>query len=133
MSSIRWRYIDDPPVGGVLNMATDFALLMACNEGVSPPTLRLYGWDQATLSVGYSRAGGDTIDLDRCRQQQVPIVRRPTGGRILLHHKELTYSIVAPIGHPSFSKGLQRTHQIISQALADCLNQLDLKGVALEI
>ena len=81
MSSAGWRYIDDPPSGGILNMATDFALLTSCNQGMAPPTLRLYGWEQPTLTVGYSQTGSEAIDLNRCQQQQVSIVRRPTGGR----------------------------------------------------
>lgn len=131
MSLIRWRYIDDSPTHGSLNMATDFALLMACNEGITPPTLRLYGWNQPTLSIGYSRNGENIIDLARCRQQDVSVVRRPTGGRILFHHKELTYCIVAPSDHPSFPNGIRQTYQAISQILTDCLNQLDLKGNAI--
>ncbi len=121
-----WRLIEDGPGIGSLNMATDRAILQACGEGKAPPTLRLYGWKEPTLTVGYSQDACRDVDLDRCRDFGIPVVQRPTGGKALLHDRELTYSLVAPIPHARFPASLRETFRVISEAL---LVSLRLLGV----
>ena len=98
----RWRLIESGPLPGALNMALDAALLELHALGESPPTLRLYQWEPAALSLGYfqRRCGLDTA---ACRRLGIDVVRRPTGGRAVLHLHDLTYSLVAglPEGLPS--------------------------------
>ena len=55
MDQNNWRVILDPLGDGAINMAKDRAILIACNEGEAPATLRLYGWQKPTLSIGYSQ------------------------------------------------------------------------------
>ncbi len=76
-------------------MARDVAILEAVSEGQSPPTLRLYGWDPPCLTLGRHQ-GVEAADFDFCSAEGIDVVRRPTGGRALLHHLELTYAVVAP-------------------------------------
>ncbi len=73
-----------------------------------PPTLRLYGWTPPCLTLGRHQ-GVEAADLDFCREHGVDVVRRPTGGRALLHHLELTYSLIAPLGEGPFSRATCRT------------------------
>ncbi len=83
------------PGRGPWNMALDEALLaraQATNEGV----LRIYAWDTPTLSLGRNQIARGAYDLARAQQLGVEFVRRPTGGRALLHHREVTYSVTAP-------------------------------------
>ncbi|MGP0566496.1 MULTISPECIES: lipoate--protein ligase family protein [unclassified Nitrospina] len=121
----RWRYIEDDKQNGAWNMAVDEALLRSCESDPSyVPTLRLYGWNHPTLSIGYSQPLEAEIDLMRCRENNVDWVRRPTGGRALLHMEELTYSMVGPVTHPLFSGGLKATFSVISQALLRGLREL---------
>ena len=122
MMNDTWRYIEDGLCDGRWNMAVDQALLRSCERGNTPPTLRLYGWESPVLTVGYSQ------NLEREVKQclGVPCVRRPTGGRALLHHRELTYSLVAPVDHPRFSGGLKQTFSAISQALLLGLRELGI-------
>jgi lipoyl(octanoyl) transferase len=121
MDQYSWRIIQDSPGDGTLNMITDRAILMACNEGKVPATLRLYGWQRPTLSIGYSQEISQYIDLESCERNNIPVVRRFTGGRALLHQYEMTYSVIAPIPHPAFPGSLRGSFERISQAILESL------------
>jgi lipoate-protein ligase A len=75
------------------NMAMDEAVMTGLREGTSTPILRIYKWDPPTISIGYFQKISD-IDLDKCHNSGIGVVRRLTGGRAVLHHEELTYSIL---------------------------------------
>src|SRR5512138_2930824 len=92
----RWRLLRHPPAGGAWNMAVDEALAEAVGAGTSPPTLRLYGWERPTLSVGYLQREAAPAAL----AAEIPVVRRPSGGRAVLHDRELTYSLALPLDPP---------------------------------
>ena len=124
-----WRLIEEGREDGKINMVTDQAILHACNEGKAPPTLRLYGWNRPTLSLWYSQNVTRSVDLGRCRLLDIPIIRRPTGGRAVMHNEELTYRVIAPINHPRFPGGLKQTFQMIATALVRGLAQLKILGV----
>jgi lipoate-protein ligase A len=85
------RRLDDGALAGAENMARDEALL----EVRTAPTLRFYRWARPTLSLGYFQAAAD-LPLDAVRARGGEIVRRPTGGKAILHEYELTYSLCAP-------------------------------------
>jgi lipoyl(octanoyl) transferase len=121
MDQDSWRIIQDSLGDGTLNMITDRAILMACNEGKVPATLRLYGWQRPTLSIGYSQDISQYIDLKSCERNNIPVVRRFTGGRALLHQYEMTYSVIAPIPHPAFPGSLRGSFERISQAILESL------------
>jgi lipoyl(octanoyl) transferase len=107
----NWRLIDSGPLGGPGNMALDEALLRCFEPGRSRPVLRLYGWTPPTLSVGRYQEPAAALDLERCAADGVPVVRRMTGGGIIFHSHELTYSIVcAPeqIGEAGVKAGFRR-------------------------
>jgi len=111
-------------------MARDVAILEAVSEGQSPPTLRLYGWAPPCLTLGRHQ-GVEAADFDFCAAEGIDVVRRPTGGRALLHHHELTYAIVAPTvrGGP-LPSGLQDAYRKICGALVRAARAL---GVAAEL
>ena len=121
MDQNNWRIIQDSLGDGTLNMITDQAILMACNEGKVPATLRLYGWQRPTLSIGYSQDASQYIDQESCKRNNIPVVRRFTGGRALLHQYEMTYSVIAPIPHPAFPGSLRGSFDRISQAIVESL------------
>lgn len=100
----------DPGLPGAANMARDLALLEGVSAGTSPPALRLYAWTPPCLSLG--RHQPETVaDLAFCRRRGVDVVRRPTGGRAVLHHLELTYAVVAPLGRGPLPLSLQDTYR----------------------
>jgi lipoate-protein ligase A len=75
-------------------MARDVSLLADVGGG-APPALRFYRWDPPALSLGHFQSEAD-VDFDACRRLGVEVVRRPTGGRALLHGGDLTYSVALP-------------------------------------
>lgn len=90
----RWRLVVSGFADAATNMAVDEAIQTAHARGEVPPTLRLYGWRPAAVSIGYFQRMAAEVDLDACRRLGYGYVRRPTGGRAIFHHVELTYSVV---------------------------------------
>lgn len=127
MKKPAWRLIEDGAGDGRLNMAIDRAILTTCDRGLAPATLRLYGWDKPTLSIGYSQNAMRDVDEEQCERKNIPIVRRFTGGRALLHQHEFTYSLVAPIPHPEFPGNLTGAFCAVSKAV---ICSLEKAGVA---
>ena len=123
MNKTDWRLIEDGPMDGRLNMAKDWAILTACERGEAPATLRLYGWDRPTLSIGYSQNELRDVDRAQCERRNIPIVRRFTGGRALLHQFEFTYCLVAPIPHSGFPGSLAGAFAVVSQAVIASLKK----------
>ena len=118
-----WRLIIDGDLPGATNMARDFAALEAVSADRSPPTLRLYGWNPPCLTLGRHQ-GEEAADSAFCRAEGIDVVRRPTGGRALLHHLELTYAVVAPVGKQPLPRGLQDVYQSICGALVQAMRTL---------
>ncbi|NIA22442.1 MAG: hypothetical protein GWP05_10865 [Anaerolineaceae bacterium] len=87
-----WRLLVCDPRPGDWNMAVDDMLLEQAVEQ-SRPALRIYSWDQPTLSLGYFQSLEDIPPEHRTRR---PVVRRTTGGGAILHDRELTYSLATP-------------------------------------
>ncbi|MDI6812729.1 MAG: biotin/lipoate A/B protein ligase family protein [Desulfitobacteriaceae bacterium] len=113
-----WRFLPFDVYSGAENMAIDEALLraMAANPAF-PPILRFYGWDPPTLSLGYAQRFEKEVDELACRERGIAIVRRPTGGRAILHQYELTYSVIAPEADEHVQGTVMESYLKISQAL----------------
>jgi len=120
-----WRLIQTPPSQGAWNMSVDEAILEFAGKGVVPPTLRLYSWFPACLSLGFAQPIKD-VQIDDLRSRGWEIVRRPTGGRAILHTDELTYSVCGPHSEPHLSGSVLESYHDISLAL---LKALDLIGI----
>ena len=95
MGRLRWTVVCDPPRDGAANMAADHAL--ASTVGPDAGWLRLYSWTRPTLSLGRNEPAAVTYDFARAQRLGIDVVRRPTGGRGVLHDAELTYAVVAPV------------------------------------
>lgn len=92
----HWRLIVDGPASGHRNMAADAALLWSVDSGAAPPTVRVYEWDGLWLSLGRFQATDRGIHVAECRRLGVKLVRRPTGGRGVLHGSDLTATFCMP-------------------------------------
>lgn len=125
------RVILSSPGRGAWNMALDEAIQQCVGEGVSPLTLRLYAWQPACLSIGYAQP---LADVDQARLQALgwDLVRRPTGGKAILHADELTYAITGPAKHPLFAGGILPSYRRLSQPLAKFLLGMELPVVTAE-
>jgi lipoate-protein ligase A len=124
-----WRLLIDPPARGAWNMAVDEAILEAAGRGDSLPTLRLYAWDPPCLSLGYAQPASD-VDLARLQARGWDLVRRPTGGRAILHTDELTYSVCAPLTEPRVAGTLLASYNRLARAL---LRALQILGLPVEM
>ncbi len=121
----QWRVIYDQHLEGAANMAADEALMHAVAQKQQPPTLRFYGWQPFCLSLGYGQRLRD-VDLDRVQANGWHVVRRPTGGRAILHGDEITYSLTLPDDHPLASGGIIETYLRISSGLLLAMARLGL-------
>ncbi len=128
MSQQEWQWISDGLNSADRNMAVDTSLLEDCGRGWIPPTVRVYGWSEPAITLGYSQKAEAELDRERCRQLGIAIVRRPTGGRALLHTNELTYAVVAPVTLDPFNQGMKATFQAVSEALLMGLQGFGVQG-----
>jgi lipoate-protein ligase A len=121
-----WRLLIEPePLPGAWNMAVDEFLFRRVDA--APATyLRFYQWDKPTASLGYSQDVSKVVDVDFCRRHGVGIVRRITGGKLVLHDREVTYA-VASSDAEIFTETLRDSYQLISRAL---IKGLELMGLA---
>jgi lipoate-protein ligase A len=121
----QWRLLRHGPARGAYNMAVDAAILELVNEGKSQPTLRFYDWDPACLSLGFAQSYSD-IDEDARAKRGWDVVRRPTGGRAILHTDELTYSVIGASDEPRLAGGVLESYKRLSEGLMHSLKLLGL-------
>jgi lipoyl(octanoyl) transferase len=123
-----WRLLRTGAHGGATNMAIDEAILTAVAEGRSPATIRFYAWEPPCVSIGYAQSMRDGIDLDACRGHGYTWVRRPTGGRAVLHIDELTYSVTALQVEPRVAGDIVSSYRRLSQGLLAGLRRLGCRA-----
>ncbi len=128
MAKEVWRFIDSGNCSPAFNMALDEALLEWHSEGKIPPTIRFYGWDPATLSIGYFQKVEKEIDLEAVKKYGLGFVRRPTGGRGVLHDQELTYSVIVSEEHPDMPKTVTEAYRVISEGILEGFKNLGLEA-----
>ncbi|TQR18612.1 lipoate--protein ligase family protein [Psychrobacillus soli] len=117
MEKTKWYFINSGPCSPSYNMALDEALLDWHSEGLIPPIVRFYEWNPATLSIGYFQSVEKEIDLDAVKQLGLGFVRRPTGGRGVLHEHELTYSVIVTESYPDMPATVTEAYRVISEGL----------------
>ncbi|MEJ2367264.1 MAG: biotin/lipoate A/B protein ligase family protein [Acidobacteriota bacterium] len=122
-----WRLINDlTPRDGFMNMAIDEALFSALEEGRDERcTLRLYTWKPTCLSLGFHQNYNKACDPAFLQERGYDIVRRPTGGKAVLHHMEVTYLVTARMDKGPFErKTLIQTYEMIAGGLSAALRRL---------
>lgn len=127
-SSFVFRLLRHGPATGAENMAVDEAISRAIAEGLAPPTLRFYAWAPPCVSLGRNQPLAD-VDLAQLAARGYEVVRRPTGGRAILHTDELTYSLIASPEHPLMAGYVLDSYLRISHGLVAGLRRL---GIAAE-
>ncbi|MCJ7750262.1 MAG: lipoate--protein ligase family protein, partial [Armatimonadetes bacterium] len=132
MTGERWRYTDSGPQPGALNMALDEALLEAHAAGEIPPTLRIYTWRPAAISLGRFQRIESSVDLDACQRLGIDVVRRPTGGRAILHtEEEVTFSLIVSEERLGTS-GVMDSYRALASGIVAGLRSLDLDATLVE-
>lgn len=98
-------------------MALDEALLQWHSQGELPPMIRFYEWSPATLSIGYFQRAHRDVNFEQLHNLNLGFVRRPTGGRAVLHEHELTYSIIVSEDYPDMPKSVTEAYRVLSEGL----------------
>ncbi len=119
MKSQHWQFINSGFNSGQFNMDLDIELAQKLQLNEIPATLCLYGWKPWTVSLGYNQSEND-IDKKKCEEYGFDIVRRPTGGRAILHANEITYSVVMNAD----GRGVSEIYCLISKALVAGLQKI---------
>jgi lipoate-protein ligase A len=114
---VSWLLLEHGLMDPAANMAWDEALLEAA-MGLGQPVLRLYGWNQPAATFGYFQKHAEIARLTPLR----PLIRRPTGGGLVPHDADWTYSLAFPPGHPwhelRATESYCRVHQWVQAAMA---------------
>jgi len=123
-----WRLIDTGPLSGAMNMAVDEALLRSFDPAASRPILRLYGWEPAALSLGRFQKAAEVLDMERCLMDGVPIVRRITGGGVIYHADELTYSVICSPAQLPLASSIKDSFRELTSFLLSFYRRLGLQA-----
>ncbi|MBA4600878.1 lipoate--protein ligase family protein [Thermoactinomyces mirandus] len=121
-----WRFLPYHAYTAAQNMAIDQAIMDLISEKKVPPTLRFYGWKVPTLSIGYFQKAKKEVNLPYIQEKGLGFVRRMTGGRAVLHDKELTYSVIVSEDNPSIPQTVSQSYRVISQGLLEGFRALGL-------
>jgi lipoate-protein ligase A len=129
----KWDLIiDREPGDGSWNMAVDEFLFMSLDTKTSQTVLRFYGWIRPTVSIGYSQEAGDSVDMAFCKANGIDIVRRITGGKLVLHHEEVTYSLVST-DNTTFPPTVGDSYRQVSEAFMAGLRKMGLNPNLAEV
>jgi lipoyl(octanoyl) transferase len=120
---VRWRFLDSGRLDGAEQMSLDAGLMDRARD-TGEAVLRVYGWSRPTLSFGRHESVRGRFDPDMLQTENVGAVRRPTGGRVLLHDHEVTYSVTAPAPE---QERLRDSYRRINAILVAALSRLGVR------
>ncbi|MCD6116824.1 lipoate--protein ligase family protein [bacterium] len=123
----KWRWINTGFAAGSMQMAIDWVLLESVKE-TEIPVMRIYRWEPFCISMGHNQALSH-IDIEKCRQKNVDVVRRPTGGRAVFHAEEVTYSVIVPETNRFAKESVNEFYMLVSNGLARGVRMLDVPAV----
>ena len=120
------RFIIDELKPADFNMAADLYLLDECEKN-GIVTLRFYSWMRSGITLGYTQNASDELDIEAVKQAGVDWIRRPTGGRAVLHEGDVTYSCIFPKSISEMGSGITQSYRLISKCLIDGLDRASIK------
>ena len=127
--SEEWRLVLDSGLTGRENMDLDNEFAAQVAEGKSAPVVRIYSWPCPTVSLGRHQESEQLLDVQRCENSGIEIVRRPTGGKAILHLTgDVTYSVIAPVGKEPFSHDVLAGYAAVNEALVAGLGMLGVRA-----
>jgi len=129
-ATANWRVIYSGHSDGHHNMAVDEAIMESVAANLAPPTLRIYGWSPPAVSLGRFQEVAEQVDVEAIQQRGWDLVRRPTGGRAILHDDEVTYSVCVPQSQLPEGDSVLRSYRYLSRGIQ---RGLELLGVEAEL
>ena len=121
------RIIDDIGLDAFTNMAVDETIFQGFLKGESPPTLRFYTFSPPAITLGYLQRM-EEVDLENCRRMGIQVVRRPTGGRAVIHEGDLTFSLVGGVDDPLFGGSLLETYRKVSEVFRVVFEKMGIEA-----
>lgn len=119
----RWRILVEGARSGSENMARDHALAHGLSGDAG--NLRIYSWARPTVSFGRNEPARGLYDAEAADREGVTFVRRPTGGRAVLHDRELTYAVTAPLRAWG---GLRGAYRAVNEGLVSALRAIGVEA-----
>lgn len=126
-----WRFLNTGAKDGYQNMAIDEVLATKSVPHDLRSIFRVYRWQPYAISLGYNQNPQD-LNLQKCKQDKIDVVRRPTGGRAVLHAEEVTYSIIIPKESDFFSSDVLTTYNMINKGILKGLHLIGVKAELVE-
>lgn len=124
-----WKFLYSGEGGPFFNLALDEVLFFENQKRDSVPVFRIYGWDKPAISIGYFQNVSRACNQAECHRQNLPIIRRITGGRAVFHGEDLTYSLVGSSDlYPELGHNVMETYNKTSQAFLEGLRMLGIQG-----
>lgn len=123
--SFNLRIIKFKKLSPFLNMAIDEFFLL--NNDGKTIILRFFGWEPPSISIGTFQKINE-LDINYIKENNIPLVRRPTGGKGVYHYDELTYSIVIPQTHPIYKLDTIESYKLISEIFIKSLKDFNING-----
>lgn len=124
----EWLFLDSGYLDAAVNMALDECLVNWLSEGRIKPTLRFYGWNKPSLSIGHFQKAEKTIDFRAIEKYGCQFVRRLTGGSAVLHDNELTYSLVIAEQEPGIPKAIKDAYYVLSKGVLEGYRNLGIEA-----
>ncbi|MGA1791900.1 MAG: biotin/lipoate A/B protein ligase family protein [bacterium] len=121
-----WRFIDSGAGSASENMAMDEAILNSCRRNDSPPTLHFYTWKNPSITLGYLQDLSGSVRQERCLDRGIRVVRRITGGRAVVHHRDLSFSLTFPAKGKVIPSGIRGSYQKIAEGFVEGLKFLGI-------
>ncbi len=125
---MKYRMIPFRYFNAAMNMAIDETIMEGIRSGVTPPTIRFYGWEPSAVSIGYFQGVEYEVNRQACRQAGVDVVRRITGGGAVYHDRdgEITYSILGPLSE--FPADVTESYRRICGHIIDAFQMLGIES-----
>ncbi|MFH1062235.1 MAG: lipoate--protein ligase family protein [Candidatus Omnitrophota bacterium] len=124
---INWRLIISPANDAYTNMAIDESILQTYIYKGGMPTLRIYSWKPAAISLGSSQVPASALNLSQCLVYKLDFVRRITGGEAIFHDNEITYSIVCSKQDLNVSDSVKKSFRVLTAFVFNAYRELGLK------
>lgn len=124
-----WRVIPLETKSAAMNMATDGAIVGGIYMGkVDRPTIRFYKWSPSAVSLGYFQSAKEEVDIDKCEEDKIDVVRRRTGGGAVYHWDkgEITYSVICPL--ELMPKNIIESYKLIGEWIINALAEIGIKA-----
>lgn len=124
---MNWRFLYTGYNNAFFNMAVDEVLMNLCEQNCEP-ILRIYSWEPCAVSLGYFQKLEKAVNIDECKRQNIDIVRRLTGGRAVIHHNEITYSVIIPQSYEEMPPSIAGSYKFLCEGIIAGLKNIGIEA-----